>query len=169
MRRFSSTVIVPNNCRRSGTWPSPARTMAGVGRRAIDLPSNLMSPDDAGRRPMTVFNSVLLPAPLAPISATISPAPTVSETPCSTFVRPWPLATPSSSSSADMLASQIGLDDARIAAHHVARPFGHFLAVIHHHDVIGEAHDEAHVVLDQKHRDAERGDAQHQFCQLFRL
>ena len=48
-------------------------------------------------------------------------------------------------------------------------PSRHFLAVVHHHDVIGEPHDDAHIVLDQQHRDAERRDAQHQLGQLLGL
>ena len=88
MRRFSSTVMVPNSCRRSGTCARPARTIAEVARRPIEVPSKRMSPADSVTSPMTVLSSVLLPAPLAPISATISPAATSSETPCSTGVDP---------------------------------------------------------------------------------
>ena len=47
MRRFSSTVMVPNSWRRSGTCARPARTIAGVGSCAIDVPSNRMSPPDS--------------------------------------------------------------------------------------------------------------------------
>jgi hypothetical protein len=47
-----------------------------------------MSPAATGTSPITVLSSVLLPAPFAPISATISPSPTSSATSCSTCVRP---------------------------------------------------------------------------------
>ena len=74
--------MLPNSCRRSGTCAMPARTMAGVGRRAIDAPVEAdVAAGDAAPAPMTVLSSVLLPAPLAPISATISPAPHARATP----------------------------------------------------------------------------------------
>ena len=78
MRRFSSTVMLPNSCRRSGTWTSPSRTIAAVDRRRTDLPARRISPAVTGTSPITVLSSVLLPAPFAPISATISPARTSS-------------------------------------------------------------------------------------------
>ncbi len=80
--------MVPNNWRRSGTCATPDWTIAGVGRRAIERPSKRMSPPARPTMPMTVFSSVLLPAPFAPISATISPSATCSETSRSTGVRP---------------------------------------------------------------------------------
>jgi len=40
-----------------------------------------------GIKPEIAFNTVVFPAPLAPIRATISPAPTDNETPC----RAWDL------------------------------------------------------------------------------
>ena len=88
MRRFSSTVMPPNNCRRSGTCTRPSRTIAAVDWRRTDLPSRRMSPAATGTSPITVLSSVLLPAPFAPISATISPARTLKLTSCSTSVRP---------------------------------------------------------------------------------
>ena len=47
----------------------------------------------------------------------------------------------------------------------VRAAFGDLLAVVHDHDMVGKAHDEAHVVLDQQDGDAERGDAHDQFGQ----
>ena len=51
-----------------------------------------MSPD-------TVRSMVVLPAPLAPTTATTSPAPTASVTEWSARRSPWPASTPDSSSS----------------------------------------------------------------------
>ncbi len=45
-----------------------------------ETPSIVISPAAAGSRPEMTRNSVVLPAPLAPITATASPARTVIET-----------------------------------------------------------------------------------------
>ena len=66
----------------------PVRTIVGVGRWVIGAPSKRIAPDDAVTRPMMVLSNVLLPAPFAPMSATISPAATESDTSCRTGERP---------------------------------------------------------------------------------
>ena len=54
--------------------------------RAVDLGDDAAA---AGRTmPITHFSSVLLPLPLVPSSATVSPAPTDSDTSCSTRTAP---------------------------------------------------------------------------------
>src|SRR4029453_4531661 len=45
-------------------------------------------------------------------------------------------------------------DHLRIVANLFRRAFGDLDAVIHHHDVVGDFHHHAHVVLDQKNRGA---------------
>ena len=67
----------PSCHRRVAGVPAPgqcplARSRMSAGR-AIQRPSNRMPPPDSATMPMTVLSNVLLPAPLAPISATISP------------------------------------------------------------------------------------------------
>ena len=131
--------MLPNNCRRSGTWTSPSRTIAAE-RRRTDLPARRMSPAVTGTSPITVLSSVLLPAPFAPISATISPARTSSVASCSTCVRPYPATRPSTSSNAFIdVGSEIGRDHFAVGAHAVGRTVGDLLAVMHDHDGVGEA------------------------------
>ena len=51
-------------------------------------PSNVMSPLETGRRPDMVLRIVVLPAPFAPISVTISPWFTTTETPLIASILP---------------------------------------------------------------------------------
>src|SRR6516165_7174848 len=55
----------------------PRRAIARGARRSIGSPSNRTRPAVARRTPVIRSNSVLLPAPLGPISATVSASPTV--------------------------------------------------------------------------------------------
>src|ERR1700722_11514531 len=148
--------MLSNNCRRSGTCAMPARTMDGVGQCAMVRSSKRMSPAETATSPMTVLSNVLLPAPLAPIRATISPVPTLSETSCSAGSGPYPLDTQSSSSSTrGNFLAKIGSDHTRISADRVGQAFRDHLPMIHHHDVVGQSHHQSHVVLDHQHRHAE--------------
>jgi hypothetical protein len=54
----------------------------------MSLPSNRTTPLRAGLSPEMVRSVVLLPAPLEPMSVTISPSSTVSETPLSALMLP---------------------------------------------------------------------------------
>src|SRR5919206_2859464 len=58
----------------------PKRTRACVGAASRSLPSNCTAPLAALRRPMSVFMSVVLPAPLRPMSPIIAPSGTASDT-----------------------------------------------------------------------------------------
>ena len=85
--RLSSTDISPNSSRFSGTRPTPASTMASTLGRAIGCPPSLSVPVEPSR-PMMAFSSVDLPAPLGPMTVTISPSPTVSATWCTASTGP---------------------------------------------------------------------------------
>ena len=79
--RFSSTVIVGKSWRPSGTWAIPPATTAADDSPLIRRPSSSTVPRRSGRRPQIARSVVVLPAPFEPISATISPWRTSSETP----------------------------------------------------------------------------------------
>ena len=66
----------------------PRLTTSNAGAPPIASPSNTMSPRRGAIMPAMLFSSVLLPAPLAPITATTSPALTLSETPNSAWKSP---------------------------------------------------------------------------------
>ena len=85
--RLSSTDISPNSSRFSGTRPTPRATMASTVGRAMLWPASCRPPLD-GSKPMVAFSSVLLPAPLGPITVTISPSPTDSPIWCTASTGP---------------------------------------------------------------------------------
>ena len=72
--RFSSTVMREKMRRPSGDCTMPSRTISWVGSSVMSRPSNRIRPALRARVPKIVIISVDLPAPLAPISATISPS-----------------------------------------------------------------------------------------------
>lgn len=59
--------------RPSGTREMPRATISAGDRPMRDSPSNRMSPFTGRRSPMMLLSAVVLPAPLAPMRATISP------------------------------------------------------------------------------------------------
>ncbi len=67
---------------------TPLDTIFSTPKCAKEAPSNSSSPPHTGFSPETVCSSVVLPAPLAPTMATISPCLTVRSMPCSTSMRP---------------------------------------------------------------------------------
>jgi hypothetical protein len=81
MERLSSTERRGNSRRLSGTWAIPVSTILCGGSEGMDVPSIVISPPVTGRSPEITRSSVVLPAPLAPITATASPAFTCMETP----------------------------------------------------------------------------------------
>src|ERR1700743_352949 len=50
--------------------------------------------------------------------------------------------------------SQVRRDDFGVVSHDLGRTVGNLLAVIQHEDLLAEAHDETHVVLDEENRNA---------------
>ncbi|CFP62028.1 Uncharacterised protein [Bordetella pertussis] len=77
--RFSSTFMLAKISRPSGTSSRPARTRWWVGVASMRRPSRRISPRTVGRprdQPSRALTRVDLPAPLAPITPTISPRPT---------------------------------------------------------------------------------------------
>ena len=62
--------------------------MSWAGSRVMSRPSNVTRPEREGITPEMVRSSVVLPAPLAPIRVTISPASAHSVTPFSAWTAP---------------------------------------------------------------------------------
>src|SRR4249919_2611391 len=117
---------------------------------------------------------VVLPAPLAPSSATTSPSSTVSDTPCSATIGPYRASTFSSSSSRAIVLrgvglvrigrqrlrlllvlgrAEIGLDDLRVGLYLGRHALGDLAAEVEDVDALGHRHDEVHVVLDEQDRE----------------
>jgi len=90
--RFSSTVSLGNSRRPSGTRAMPRSTIASVGMPTTSCLSpsisTTMRPAVGRTMPITHFISVLLPLPLVPSSATVSPELTAIVTSSSTRTAP---------------------------------------------------------------------------------
>ena len=76
MSRFSATVMRGKTCRPSGTWQMPRLMSWWAGMPSMRLPLRVIDPVTGRIMPDTVFCVVVLPAPLAPSRATISPSST---------------------------------------------------------------------------------------------
>src|SRR3989442_10270065 len=151
--RFSSTVSLGKSRRPSGTSAIPRLTISSVDFRvrSIRVPSvsRKTSPASGATMPMMHLMSVLLPLPLVPRRATVSPSRTSMETPCSTRTAPYPASTLRTT----ILFAKVGLLHGRVAHDLVRRPLGDPLAGVEDDDALGEAHHRPHDVLDHDDRD----------------
>ena len=77
-----------NSRRPSGDCEMPMPTISCGGRRVMSLPRNVIVPSRGWLSPLIERSVVDLPAPLAPISVTISPSRTSSEMPFSASIVP---------------------------------------------------------------------------------
>src|SRR6202023_282968 len=116
--------------------PSFIRSLERI--RVRSWSPSLMLPCRASTRPTSDFRKVVLPAPLAPSSNTVSPARTSRSTPHSTCMVPYPasmrLACNSGAASGDMLASQEDLDHLRFPHSRGELAFEDLLAGVEHDD-----------------------------------
>src|SRR5207248_7955564 len=105
-----------------------------------------MRPRVCGCSPIRQRSMVVLPAPLRPASVTIWPLCTSSATSASTRASPYHA---ERSSVLSMRLPEVSVDDARVVAHFGVGALGENVAPLEHRHSIGEAGDDAHVVLDQ--------------------
>src|SRR5262249_16079713 len=145
--------------RPSGDCAMPSRTMRFVGSPSSRWPLKLTVPRRGRTVPRIVRSAVVLPAPLAPISVTISRGATDSEMPRSARMLAYDVWT-STRSSTDLpqvryggelllvAGAQIRLDHARVALDLGRRALGDPHPVVEHGDAIRDPHHDAHVVLD---------------------
>src|SRR5947208_13997322 len=139
-------------------------------------PAKRISPLRGATSPAIVLRSVVLPAPFAPMSATISPGRTWSETPWRAST-PAPYATSTSrmsrsapsretggaGSAPTVVLPEVGLDHLLVPRDLRRRALGDLLAVVEDDDPLGERHDDLHDVLDHAERQPEPGvDPPHQ-------
>src|SRR5215510_11512252 len=113
--------------------------------RSIRRPSvsSTISPAVGATMPMMHLMSVLLPLPLVPRRATVSPSRTSIETPWSTRTAPYPASTFRTT----ILLAKVGLLDRRVVYDLLGRALGDPLARVEHHDALAEAHHCPHDVL----------------------
>src|SRR5262249_25195527 len=149
MARFSATVMCGNTRRPSGQWAIPRRRISWAASPWISRPSKRMRPAAARTSPEMVRSVVVFPAPLAPSRHTNSPAPTVSVTPWSAAIRPYRASTPSSVSTGPR--SEIGPDHLGVALDLLGGAVRDEPTVVQDEHVVGDAHDQPHVVLHEEH------------------
>src|SRR6516162_5715485 len=153
----------------------PRRIRSLERSRVTSSPPSLMPPWRVSTRPTSVLRKVVLPAPLAPSSRTVSPARTSRSTPHSTCMVPYPASTPSafrSAVSGGMLASEEHLDHLWNLDSNRKLAFENLLARVEDDDAIGDVLDEAHQMLD--HDDRHSASCQHldafsnpvEFCRI---
>jgi len=82
------TDIRAKSLRPSGDWQMPSSTILEGSTKVMSWPSNMTWPRAGCIRPEMVRRVVVLPAPLDPISATISPLSTCRLTPWSAWTLP---------------------------------------------------------------------------------
>src|SRR5206468_12656751 len=92
---------------------------------------------------------VVLPAPLLPMSETISPASTLNEMPFSTSMWPYPTLKFLILSMV-MPSAEIRVDHKRISLNLGRRPYGDLSAKIEYGDPVADAHHEPNLVLHQQ-------------------
>src|SRR5262249_42986429 len=144
----------------SDMYTMPRRTRWSVRSPVTSSPPKRMFPRHALISPISVRSSVVLPAPFAPSSTTVSCSPTLRSTPHSTRTLPSPASRPAISSSAEdecsggILASKKDLDHTRIPDRVGEHALENLPACVHHDDAVGDLVDEAHQVLDHEQRDA---------------
>src|SRR5262249_1716324 len=144
--RFSRTLSAGNTRRPSGTRAMPAAVRAWAGSRVTSTPSKRILPFLEDIEPATPRMVVLLPAPLAPIRVTISPSATWNDTPRTAAISPYASSRLWTSSS--KLASEIGLDHARVRLHLARRAFHEPQAMVPDEPALRHVHHQVHVVLD---------------------
>src|SRR5918995_593234 len=137
--------------------PRPTLACAGSARRSWS--SSRMAPSRAATRPMTERISVVLPAPLWPIIAAITPCGTARSTPWSTGTPA--IATSSARISSTSKALRYGppmglaadhvLPDLRAGERLGSGRIGDHAAVVEGEHAPGVALDDLHVVLDEQH------------------
>src|ERR671924_483221 len=123
------------------------------GNLVMSSPWKRIRPDRTGSRPVMLSMMVVRPAPLRPTSDTTSFSPTVSDTPCRMCAGPRKVLMASTSSSTLASSSrqrhaEQDVGDILVRLDLVRRSVGEQPAFVHHHDAIGVAEHDVHVVLD---------------------
>src|SRR5438105_12489317 len=135
--------------RSSGTKPSPARARSCAGSALRSRPARRMLPVICRCSPITQRSVVVFPAPLRPTSVMSCPSVTSNATSRSACAWPYQAERP--------LTSSIGLpqirgDDRRVVPHGLVWPVSDHPTLLQDDDALRELGNDAHVVLDQKHR-----------------
>src|SRR6185295_18853975 len=142
----------------------PSSTSASGASPATDVPSNSICPADGLTRPEIAFNVVDLPAPFAPIRATISPRLISISIPRKAGMFAYSTCRFSMRSMASLISffaprrssicplrSEIRFDHPRMIANVGRTAVRQFLAVVENGDAVAGPHHHFHVVLHKHH------------------
>src|SRR5215813_4024907 len=156
MTRFSSTDSEGNSRRPSGTSAMPRATRAWAASCPIGSPANAIVSACDRMRPAIAASRVLFPAPLAPTTATTSPAATSMETPNSAWKSPYEASSARTSRSRSGISRDAHVDFAHGGAgDHGARiAGGDERAAVQHHQPVHHRKQRMDHVLDPDDRDA---------------
>src|SRR6266436_2313191 len=139
-----------NTRRPSGQWATPSESMRRDEHPVTSSPSKQIFPATGHRSPEMAFSVVVLPAPFAPINTTSSARCTVIERSRTAATLPYRQCSPSTVSTFRPLA-EIGADDLGMRLYLLWRTIRDNASLIEANDAVGDAHDGAHVMLDQEH------------------
>src|SRR5262245_40513153 len=134
----------------------PWRQTRCGGRARRSMPAKRNSPERARCSPAMVLTSVLLPAPLGPITETISHAPTSSVASHTAGASPYAMARRRTSSNVSL--PEVHLDDARRSHALVRAAFRDHLALVQHHHAVRQLEHRTHQVLDEEDGDVALAD-----------
>src|SRR5579859_7490126 len=169
---FSRTVISRNRLWFCGTWTTPRSRICRGLLPTSGSPRNVMLPRRGFSRPLMVASSVDLPEPFGPTMHVSPPSVTVNDTPCSTSPPPYPATTPSTASAVKpsrgpsgaskaglhvglvvtvvLVGAQVSVEHLGVVANLLRRSRRDHGAVVQHHDLRAQLHNEIHVVLDDQ-------------------
>src|SRR6266852_3505394 len=128
----------------------PRATSRSVARLVTSSPPSVTWPDIARITPTIAFSTVLLPAPLGPMMALISPGPTPKVMFSTTGTPPYPAVRPSTFK-CGASSGKVGFLHLRLSAHSAQRSLRDDLAARHDDDDLAQALDDAQLVLDHDH------------------
>src|SRR4051812_11709220 len=142
-----------NTRRPSGTIATPHEQTRWVATPQTSVPPTAIRPRVRVWSRAMALTRVDFPAPLGPMTQTVSPAPTSRSTSHSTRASPWN-ASSRRTSSTDAAPAEIGPDHRRIAHHRARLAVGQHGPAVEHDHAGGQLVDHAEQVLDDDDRRA---------------
>src|SRR5258708_34411117 len=146
-----------------GTYPTPRFASSSGGWFVTSASPSMILPSVTRRMPTRLLSSVLLPAPLGPMMATISPGPTASDTSRMTGTPPYPDVMCSARrlgagrpSTRCWSSDEVSVNNLLLPPQTRHRPAADDFALRHDHDRVAQPLDHVKLVLDHQDRETFR-------------
>src|SRR5260370_18041578 len=146
-----------------GTYPTPRFASSSGGWFVTSASPSMSLALVTGRMPTRLLSSVLLPAPLGPMMATISPGPTASDTSRMTGTPPYPDVMCSARrlgagrpSTRCWSSDEVSVNNLLLPSQTRHRPAADDFALRHDHDRVAQPLDHVKLVLDHQDRETFR-------------